>query len=937
MLKWFITSSVLILAVVLIRRFSRGKASARAIYALWLLVALRLLIPGSIGESHASVTAVVERAPVVQLSERLQGAESIERQQDGKVEAHYPGGGNTAVIAESATEREFNFMSALLSLKKLVMPLWLTGAGIMALVFAGAWLRFTLTVRKRRVALQAGASPVPVYVSGAVDSPCLFGLVRLVIYVTPEVAEDAGLLRHALVHEVSHYRQRDHVWCALRCICLALHWYNPLVWLAASLSKRDCELACDEAAVKRLGEAERASYGRSLIRLTCERPRGAAVATTMSAKPGQLRERISMLTRNRHSVIAIVLAVLLTLTATACSFVGGEPAVTTAPGSLSYVSVINDMHIYDFTAPEGTGAIEVTAWRYNGSRWEAREVSSQICNAAEGSIAIDVDLGLDKYSWAAEFSGTSYSSPEYDFDSIAARSGLNWSDINWLPAEVEARLNEAVPLAMLSGVEGDTYEVHSSLSYFDEPRLIEDSNQEYICITATFLAADGKMSLRGQDESTDEPWVSIFDFTAPSGAQSVMLRYYRYNNGAWECRRFSEFPCSTRSGYLTFDLEPAFSSSVTFSDGTGSGVELTAPDDIAQTGSYDWGMALNDTRSEAIGLQEEVPLILFRGAPHGGERDGNALLFDYFEHPEHIGDTSDALVIVTAAFLDGGHTDISPAPDGEAPTSEPEPVAAQGAEPVGFRAAYEVGASYEDIASAWVHAYAENLVRGLDASDPASCSSVSIEEYTVLYASLTQPERIIASIELKCDPRDFDACVNFFDQIPLLLHPVEFTQTGDGKYVIIDRYVTLQLDGTTVTCVAAGTEMPDTWGYQCLAERDDLDGYFLDLAGTAGVTPETLVSAVNYAQLRELSSESWMLLLEAMDAVDIAPEGSDDQLVRDMYAMLAVNGSDGAYSVWVGNVLRDQREHDPTTFGLALSAFDEETQQQILYLADTPL
>ena len=91
-----------------------------------------------------------------------------------------------------------------------------------------------------------------------------------------------------------------------------------------------------------------------------------------------------MLTRNRHSVIAIVLAVLLTLTATACSFVGGEPAVTTAPGSLSYVSVINDMHIYDFTAPEGTGAIEVTAWRYNGSRWEARETSSQICNAAEG-------------------------------------------------------------------------------------------------------------------------------------------------------------------------------------------------------------------------------------------------------------------------------------------------------------------------------------------------------------------------------------------------------------------------------------------------------------------------------------------------------------------------------------------------------------------------
>ena len=546
-----------------------------------------------------------------------------------------------------------------------------------------------------------------------------------------------------------------------------------------------------------------------------------------------------------------------------------------------------------------------------------------------------MDPGLDKYSWTAEFSGTSYSSPEYDFDSIAARSGLNWSDINWLPAEVEARLNEAVPLAMLSGVEGDTYEVHSSLSYFDEPRLIEDSNQEYICITATFLAADGKMSLRGQDESTDEPWVSIFDFTAPSGAQSVMLRYYRYNNGAWECRRFSEFPCSTRSGYLAFDLEPAFSSSVTFSDGTGSGVELSAPDEIAQTGSDDWGMALNDTRSEAIGLQEEVPLILFRGAPHGGERDGNALLFDYFEHPEHIGDTGDALVIVTAAFLDGGHTDISPAPDGEAPTSEPEPVAAQDAELVGFRSAYEGDASYEDIAGAWVHAYAENLVRGLDTSDPASCSSVSIEEYTVLYASLTQPERIVVRFSLNCVPRDEAAFADYFGEVVYGVPTAE--NASDPCELILSRYLVLSLNGGTAECITAGTEMPDTWGYQCLAERDDLDGYFLDLAGTAGVTPETLVSAVNYAQLRELSSESWTAFLEAMDAVAIAPEGSDDQLIRDMYAMLAVNGSDGAYSVWVGNVLREQREHDPTTFGLALSAFDEETQQQILCLADTPL
>ena len=183
--------------------------------------------------------------------------------------------------------------------------------------------------------------------------------------------------------------------------------------------------------------------------------------------------------------------------------------------------------------------------------------------------------------------------------------------------------------------------------------------------------------------------------------------------------------------------------------------------------------------------------------------------------------------------------------------------------------------------------------------------------------------------------RDEAAFADYFGEVVYGVPTVE--NASDPCELILSRYLVLSLNGGTAECISAGTEMPDTWGYQCLAERDDLDGYFLDLAGTAGVTPETLVSAVNYEQLRELSSESWMALLEAMDAVDIAPEGSDDQLVRDMYAMLAVNGSDGAYSVWVGNVLRDQREHDPTTFGLALSAFDEETQQQILYLADTPL
>ena len=68
-LIWALTASLLILALLLIRRLARRKASARAIYALWLFAALRLLIPGSVSVDAPSVAAAVERAPVVQIAD----------------------------------------------------------------------------------------------------------------------------------------------------------------------------------------------------------------------------------------------------------------------------------------------------------------------------------------------------------------------------------------------------------------------------------------------------------------------------------------------------------------------------------------------------------------------------------------------------------------------------------------------------------------------------------------------------------------------------------------------------------------------------------------------------------------------------------------------------------------------------------------------------
>ena len=768
MLKWIISSSALILAVAAIRFALRGKLTARVQYAVWALVMLRLLLPFSIGTSGASVATVVERSPVVQLSERINGADSLELTPTGEVEAYYDGAGQGTVVAENASEAQFNFMSALLSIQKLLTPLWIMGAVGLGLTFIGAGLRFSAEVRRSRERLINANSTLPVYVTDAVDSPCLFGLFRPVIYVTPAVAGDECLMRHALAHETSHYAQRDHIWCVLRCVCLAMHWYNPLVWLAANLSKRDCELACDERTVKRLGETERANYGRSLIKLTCENARGAVVATTMCAKPKELKERIAMLTKKKRSFLAILLAALLAMTATACSFTGGESTSSPTPAS--------------------TAASIVPAEGQNGE--------------------------------------------------------------------------------------------------------------------------------------------NVFSFTAPEGADSVYIRAYQLKDGAWEAFISSSTAMNgSTGGQLVCDFDPTaktFAFGLTFEDGSSYERENLNLGDRAPD-IESWGAVWMSDPVD-VALDEEVPLYMFNGVR--GETGANS--FNFFKNPEDItelGEADDEYICFTVTFQSDGAA-LDPVA-----TSSPTPAMPenQGSDIVGFRTVYSDTESYSDVVNTWVRAYASNLVMGLAEDDPASCSGVSIEEISLVAAAMTQPERVIAYMQVGCTPRDEDAFIKTFGQVGAIINAVT-----EEILVSLDRYVVLEHRGDYWECTSASTDRPDLWGYMAQISRDDYENYVYELS-QSGISPESLISQVNYSELGEASDDSWEALLEALETASISgltgTDRSNDQCIRDIYVMYTALASDGAYSEWLTEILASQRQSDESAFEQALSAFGEDDQQTILSLS----
>lgn len=340
MLNWIISSSLLIVAVIVLRFALRGRVSPAIGYALWLVVLVRLLMPFSVMHVPYSAASLVESTQLSQDLERLEQVTSVEHKSDGEIIGyvegffHLDGTPNNGVhtqIAENADEEEFARWQRSSNVKNfgenILRPAWIAGIVLVAAWFLVINAIFTHRLRRTRQKMELDC-PRPVYISEAVETPCLHGLLSPAIYVTPAVAADEVALRHVLSHELSHYRHRDHIWGIFRAAVLALHWYNPLVWWAAALSRRDAELTCDESAIALLGEEQRTDYGRTLIGLSC-RGGGRDLllnATTMTGSKRGLRERIVLIAEKPQTkAAAVFFAAVILIFAAVFTFAGSLP------------------------------------------------------------------------------------------------------------------------------------------------------------------------------------------------------------------------------------------------------------------------------------------------------------------------------------------------------------------------------------------------------------------------------------------------------------------------------------------------------------------------------------------------------------------------------------------------------------------------------------
>ena len=306
MLKEVLTVSALIAVVLLVRAIFKNRVPKRMLYALWLVVLLKLCLPGTL--VSLPVLPAEDAAVPAQSAERpVQTAPVIQRPAQTVTKPQTPAQQPVSPVQETAKPAAKPLTTA-----QILQIVWFSGSALLGLWLFGAWAVFTIRLhRDRRFLGKRGGAHI--YVSGAVKSPCLAGLIPAV-YLTEDVlqTDEAELI---LRHELTHLRHLDFLWSFCRAAAVTVYWWNPFIWLAAICSKRDAELACDEAVAAKLPESKRLAYARAIL---AQAPRKTA-ALSLAGPP--VKERILFLTKKqRTSVLCVILALLLVVSATGCSF-----------------------------------------------------------------------------------------------------------------------------------------------------------------------------------------------------------------------------------------------------------------------------------------------------------------------------------------------------------------------------------------------------------------------------------------------------------------------------------------------------------------------------------------------------------------------------------------------------------------------------------------
>lgn len=327
--------SVLLCAMLPLRKAVGKKASPLLMLVMWAVVLMKLVIPFGFesGFSILPVTEAIENQPY-EYTRPAGGIPDAYAETDNAIPADYsvnaPVQPAQNAYAEEDTGGSRPGPSTGIDWKTIALGVWGAGA-----VIVGAVLCLSAADLRRRIKHARTAAPqyaleladqckrelgirrdVSITVQSAFDKPMIMGAVKPVL-VLPENRErlDGEALRHVLLHELTHLKGGDLWVIKFMNIMRATYWFNPFVWVCFKLIREDIEIACDQKVIKTLGFKHRLSYIETVLSFAGRKTtvRSAAAIGLFDGRPSMERRIKGMYGKTKTGIKGRITAVLIAL------------------------------------------------------------------------------------------------------------------------------------------------------------------------------------------------------------------------------------------------------------------------------------------------------------------------------------------------------------------------------------------------------------------------------------------------------------------------------------------------------------------------------------------------------------------------------------------------------------------------------------------------
>lgn len=300
--------SLIILLVLLHKKFMGDKLASRTYYIIWILLTIRLILPFNLAI----------KTPVYEFASRPGLINYIG--EDGDFLPQGKGlGGEGIVIAnedmglgqEVKESRHIQASQARPHISyENIFSLWLLGFTMYFLYHMTVYLVFKRRIKRtltqpdggieesfRSIKDRLGISrQVLIRESQEVDSPLLMGIFNPILVIPNNISHKG--IDYIIAHELVHLKRRDLLYKFLVFLARAIHWFNPIIHLMGQISSRDLELSCDEELVKNMGKDERASYCRVLLDSISTGGREVILITNYSGGKKTMKKRIDNILDN---------------------------------------------------------------------------------------------------------------------------------------------------------------------------------------------------------------------------------------------------------------------------------------------------------------------------------------------------------------------------------------------------------------------------------------------------------------------------------------------------------------------------------------------------------------------------------------------------------------------------------------------------------------